>query len=203
LVLSLSTLLVAILAQLILVFGYSATTKVRSRAAQRAFAESLRPLRLIPEPLLRPVAAVVSSAEAAVAACLGWSALGLAGLGLAGLGRAGPELAGLAGLALATVLLAVLTGGIAVAVRGRTGARCACFGRTERPLGVRHLVRNGILLSAAVAGLLLLLFSGAPPADPPGALLGAGLGAVSALLVTRLDDLVELFAPPSHTHFGR
>jgi hypothetical protein len=163
------------------VFAVSAASKVRSAGGQRAFAESLRPLGLLPGRLLAPTALAVTGAEIAV----------VVGLSCAPVVRPVAS----AAFAVATVLLGVLTSGIALALRRGSSAPCACFGASSRPLSRRHLVRNGVLMliAAGGAGLAAVL----PPASPePPSLVLAGLvGAVVALLLIRFDDLVELFAP--------
>ncbi|MEU5725858.1 hypothetical protein ABZ783_29080 [Micromonospora sp. NPDC047738] len=41
--------------------------------------------------------------------------------------------------------------------------RCACFGATERPLGRRHVVRNGLLLASVAAALVAVALGAAYP----------------------------------------
>ncbi|WP_143193908.1 hypothetical protein [Micromonospora sp. CB01531] len=61
---------------------------MRSRAAQRAFADSLRPVPLLPTRLVAPAALAVTAAEAGIVLGLGWSvAAVVAGWATA---RAGP-----------------------------------------------------------------------------------------------------------------
>ncbi|MGH3758720.1 MauE/DoxX family redox-associated membrane protein [Actinophytocola sp.] len=185
-----SYLLIGLLAVPTVVFGLSAWSKL---VAQRAFAASLRPLRMMPQRLIRPVAVVVTAAELAVAVGLGWTIL--AGIGLA---PAGPAV-GLVSLIMAGVLLAVLTVGIALALRRGARATCACFGATARPLGGRHLVRNGFLIAVVLAGLVVRALTGDGTAEFAGAVVGLAGGALGALILVRLDDLVELFAPTRPT----
>ncbi|WP_131736347.1 MauE/DoxX family redox-associated membrane protein [Actinomadura roseirufa] len=93
------------------------------------------------------------------------------------------------GLGLAAVLLVAftLTIGRVVADRGPV-VRCRCFGAASAPLGVRHLARNSLLLTAAAVGLVT------PGATPPvaGAAVAAVAGAVGAILLVSFDDLVDL-----------
>jgi hypothetical protein len=98
-------------------------------------------------------------------------------------------------LALTGGLLAVFTAGVALAVRRGTGARCACFGAAEQPLGARHLVRNGLLLAAVGVAALGIAVASAQPLGPAGTAMAVSAGAVGALLLIRLDDLVDLFMP--------
>ncbi|MFI6485654.1 MauE/DoxX family redox-associated membrane protein [Nonomuraea sp. NPDC050663] len=73
---------------------------------------------------------------------------------------------------------------------------CPCFGVSARPLGRRHVVRNGLLIVLALAGL-----ASGDPAGPgaegwPVAVLAGGCAAV---LLIFFDDLVELFLPVSRS----
>ena len=154
-------------------------------AAWRDFAESLRRLGLLPGRLVGVTAVAVVAAEVTV--LLGLSA---AVAGVLDLVPAGPVVR-FGGLVVAAALLGVLTVGIALALRRGTSAPCACFGASTRPLGGRHLVRNTLLLLVTAGAL------GTPagPVAPAGVLLGVAAGALVAVLLVRLDDLVELFAP--------
>ena len=83
--------------------------------------------------------------------------------------------------------------GVAVAVRRGVTAPCACFGSGSRaPLGGVHLARNAYLLAVLVTGVA----SAGLQRWQPGlasAGLAASAGGVSALLLTRLDDVAALF----------
>ena len=96
-------------------------------------------------------------------------------------------------LAGAAALMAVLTAGVAVAVRRGVTAPCACFGSSGRaPLGGVHLARNAYLLVVLVTGVA----SAGLQRWQPGlaaAVLAASAGGVPALLLTRLDDVAALF----------
>ncbi|GHJ55702.1 hypothetical protein Nm8I071_50090 [Nonomuraea sp. TT08I-71] len=171
------------------VFAASAWSKLRSRAAQRAFAESLRPLPLLPGRLVGPVAAVVTVAEAAIVLGLGWSVVAALA------GRAGARAGATFALLATGLLLAVLTTGVVLAVRRRTGVRCACFGAAERPLGRRHVVRNGLLLAGAAVALVDVVVGPAHRPAPAGAAVALLAGVLGAAVLMRLDDLVDLFLP--------
>lgn len=174
-------LVVGAVALLCVVFVVSATSKLRDG---RAFTASLRDLRLLPSRWVRSVAATVTVGEVVVAG-------GLAGTGILLVARSAGHALTVAVLALAGLLMLVLTTGIALALRRGTGGRCACFGATERPLGRRHLVRNGVLLFAVVLGLAGL--GDGHPVQVAGALIAAGAGALGAVVLIQLDDIVELF----------
>ena len=169
------------------VFSASAWSKVRSAAAQRAFAASLRPL--LPNGTSAAVAVAVTVAEVGVALGLCVTVVAV----LADLPGARPL--GIASMLLAGVLCAALAIGVAVGIRRQLGLRCACFGTSERALSGRHVVRNAMLFAAAVAGLATVAAGPTGPVTAGGALLGLFSGTVVALILVRLDDLVDLFAP--------
>ncbi|MQY08404.1 MauE/DoxX family redox-associated membrane protein [Actinomadura macrotermitis] len=161
------------------VFAVSAASKLPVPAFGRAgafddFAWSLRRLRLVPPQRAKAVAAVVVAAEAAAAVLL--------------------CLPSAAGPVAAAALLSVLSAGIAVSLARGDRVPCRCFGASEAPLGAAHLIRNGLLLAAAVtatAGRLAGPVHLGHPAGVTVALAGAALGLVLVLL---FDDLTSLFA---------
>jgi len=171
------------------VFAASGGSKVRSRAAQRAFADSLRPLPLLPGRLVAPVAVLVTAVELALVLGIGWSVVAAA----AGwpVVRAGAAVV----LVVTALLLTVLTIGVVLAVRRGTGASCACFGATQQPLGWRHVVRNSVLLALTAVALVTVLAARPRPLPLPGVLIALVAGATGALILIRLDDLVDLFLP--------
>lgn len=173
---------VGLLTLLSLVFAVSVTGKLRD---QRSFADSLR--TLLPERWVGAVATSVTAAEALLAVGLGWVLVGQFGPGSGWPGWLPP--------AAAVAFLAVLTVGVASAIRRGTGTRCACFGSSTRLLSGRHLVRNGVLLGAATVALALSVGSPGPPVEPAAGLVGAAAGVVLAVVVVRLDDLIDLFQP--------
>jgi hypothetical protein len=141
------------------------------------------------------VAAALAAAEAVVAGLCA-TALTMTFLSrpgaLAGPALTGPALTG-AALASAAALTAVLTAGVAVAVRRGVAAPCACFGsRGRASLSGVHLTRNACLLAVLMAGAAGAGIELSPP-GPAAAALAAVAGGVSALLLTRLDDLAALF----------
>jgi hypothetical protein len=183
-------LVIAALMIAVVTYGMSATAKLRNGQAYRAFRAGLAATALVSRPLTGLVAAVLSAAEVAVAA------LCVAALVMTFLSRPGapadPALTGTA-LAGAAALTTVLTAGVAVAVRRGVAAPCACFGSGSRsPLSGVHLARNAFLLAVLVAGAASLGLEPATP-SPAAAALAAAAGGVSALLLTRLDDLTALF----------
>jgi hypothetical protein len=91
------------------------------------------------------------------------------------------------------VLLAAFTTGIAIVLRRGTRAGCRCFGATERPYGPHHLVRNGLLIAAALGGAL----TAGQPTDLPAALIAIAAGVIAALVLVTFDELLDLFATPA------
>ncbi|WET76527.1 MauE/DoxX family redox-associated membrane protein [Amycolatopsis sp. QT-25] len=167
-------------ALLAVVFGTSVITRTRSSATRRAFVASLRQWRVLPEPLVVPVAFVVTAAECVVVLCLMFTTATSA------MGRSG--VVGTIALTGSVVLLTGFTGGMALSMRRGTGGSCRCFGDEERPLRLRHLIRNGVLIVVALAGLVGT--SGMSSGD---GLLAAGVGALGGLVAVHLDNLVDLF----------
>ncbi|WP_213457070.1 MauE/DoxX family redox-associated membrane protein [Rhizomonospora bruguierae] len=184
---------VGLLATLWWVFAASALSKVRGGGAMRAFADSLRPLPLLPGRLVEPVAVLVTAAEVALVVGTAWSVVAVA----AGWSAARPGASAV--LVLTGLLLAVLTTGVVLAVRRGTGARCACFGAAERPLGRRHVVRNTILLAATATALATVAAAPAGALQLAGLLVAVAAGSIAALILIRLDDLVDLFLPTTTT----
>jgi hypothetical protein len=147
----------------------AAGSKLRNRASFAEFAMSLRPLGLPSS-----VAALTVFAEATIPALLLTT-------------RTAPV-----GLVAAAVLFTGLTMVPAMALRRGLHLACRCFGPARRPLTVRHVVRNAVLLTVAVTGLTAAT-GGAVPAA--GAVVAVGAGFVGALLLIVFDDLVDLVVP--------
>jgi Methylamine utilisation protein MauE len=179
-------LVTAALMTAVVTYGMSAVAKLRNGPAYRAFRAGLAATALVSRPLTGLIAAVLAAAEAALAALC---AAALIMTFLAGQGAlAGPALAG------AATLTAVLTAGVAVAVRRGVTAPCACFGSGSRSaLSGVHLARNAFLLVILVAGAAASAGLEPRPPGPAAATLAAAAGGVTALLLTRLDDLTALF----------
>ncbi len=159
--------------------------KLRGRAAFREFAATTRVLLIASSPVsrishatARVVGGAVVAAEASVVLLLLVPGAGRIGLGLA------------------MVLMAAFGHGIAAAIRRGVRTSCRCFGASSTPLGARHLVRNAALFLVAATGLLI---GPVGDADLAGLVVAGGAAAVLALLVVRLDDLVDLFTPQLST----
>jgi hypothetical protein len=180
---------VAVLCLVGYVFAVSAAMKLRSRRAYSSFSDGLRKTGLVPERLLPSTAAVLCSAEAAIAAGV------LTAAALTAVAGSGAVPLAESVLIAASWLTGVLTAGVAAVIRRGTQTRCACFGAaSSRPLGRAHLVRNLSLLAVVCVGLATVPLTQPRPilAD---ALLAAAVSGVAALLFIRWDDLADLLAP--------
>ncbi|GEA85137.1 MauE/DoxX family redox-associated membrane protein [Cellulomonas gelida] len=162
---------------LVLVFLASSTGKLR-REAFGEFRASVRAARLLPEAAVSPALTTVVAAELAAAVLLV----------VPPTVRFGAVLAG--GLLAGFVVV------ILASARRRTGLACRCFGGDGAVLGLRHVARNVVLLAACAVVVLV------PPSLParvePGVLAFVAAG-VLAVLAIRLDDLLDLAAPPART----
>ena len=98
------------------------------------------------------------------------------------------------GFALAIVMLGAFV--IAIALRIRRGApsRCRCFGSSDVPLGLGHIVRNAALIAVALAGLGGATVRPEISLAPAGTLLSVATGLVFATLFIRFEDLVDVFS---------
>ncbi|GIJ59601.1 methylamine utilization protein MauE [Virgisporangium aurantiacum] len=161
------------------VFLFSAWGKRPGAGRFRQFSDSLAAMRVLPTRFVRPVATVVVGAETAVVLLL--------------LPQPLRPLA-VAGFALAIVLLLGFAVSIGLVLRRGVQASCRCFGGSgAAPFRRHHIVRNLVLVTAAGAGLVAALAE--PAITWEAVALGGGPAVVLALLTTRLDDVVELFAP--------
>jgi hypothetical protein len=161
------------------VFLVSAWGKRPGSGRFRQFSDSLAAMRLLPARAVVPVAGIVVAAETAVVVLL------------LPLPLRPPAVAG---FALAIVLLLGFAVSIGMVLRRGVQASCRCFGGSgAAPFRPHHIVRNLVLVAAAVAGLVAAVAG--PALTWPAVVLGGVPGAIVALVVTRLDDVVDLFAP--------
>lgn len=158
------------------VLATAAAGKLRGRRAYREYTLSLFAVG-VPRRLVAPVAAAVAAGEVLAAALLPWPATGAAGA------------------AVATAVLAVLTVGVARAVRRGTTATCRCFGASGGRLGPVHVVRNITLTMCAVGACVTALVAGA--GTPPASSLApaAALGLAGAVLLIFLDGVAGVLRP--------
>lgn len=157
---------------LAVVFGVSAVGKLRDRAA---FAGSLRALRLLSPRMVQPVAWLVPLGEGVVGLAL------LASL-------TGTRWVGWSANAAAFALLGVFTLTIINVLARGVQVRCNCFGRQGTNMNPHHVVRNLCLMAVATVGFL-----GSGSETPPSeAVLALGMGIVAGVLVTAMDDIMDL-----------
>lgn len=189
-------LLIAVLTTVTCVYGRSAMTKLSGRRPYRSYRDGLGDTALVPARLLPAAAAALAGGETAVAAGLMVATILTAGA------LPGAVTVTAAGLGGAALLAGILVTGVAVIMHRGTRARCACFGAaSSRPLGGSHLSRNLSLLAVIVVGLTGNEIAHGRPA-PPAVAVAAVAGAVTGLLLIRLDDLITVFTPVSRGSAG-
>lgn len=91
------------------------------------------------------------------------------------------------GLALAATVLAMFTAALAIGIANGRRVACRCFGNDGEMVGRAHLLRNGVLMLAAGAGMLAATDASPPASSRDIVLIGAGL--VAGWLCTRWDDM--------------
>ncbi|MEV7230789.1 MauE/DoxX family redox-associated membrane protein [Polymorphospora sp. NPDC051019] len=156
------------------VFAVAVAGKLRGPNAFADFVRSIRGMGVLPPALARPAATAVVVAELTIVLAI----------------AAPARTAGVLGFGLAAALLAAFTTGIATMLARGNRKPCRCFGRSETPLGARHVGRNIALVAVALVGLLASL-SGTPV--EPGLAVTVGVtAAVVGGLVVMLDDIITL-----------
>jgi hypothetical protein len=184
-------LVVSVLGGTCCVYLTSAVAKLRSRSAYLSFRMGLAETKLVQPRLLPASAAFLAGCEALVSVSTAVAIVLVA----AGWGGAATACAATLGLAIAVT--GALVAGIAVILRRGTKARCACFGAVSgRLLGGPQLARNSVLLAATTTALICSCDIHGQ-ASVGGAVVATMAGAVTGLLLIRLDDIVELFSPIS------
>jgi hypothetical protein len=181
-----NNLVLAALAAATVVYATAVVGKL-SPPAYRQFRAGLAKTTLAPDRLLRPLALTLTCCEAVVAS-LSFVALMTTALAAA-------PIVSVVALAAATLLTAALAAGVGLVLRRGVQAPCACFGAAAgRNLTAVHLVRNGVLLAFVAAGTVGTQ-AGLGRSGPAQAAVAAVAGAAAGLILTRIDDLAELFAP--------
>jgi hypothetical protein len=159
---------------LLTVFSLALAGKTSSRSAWNEFVESIRAMAVIDRARAPMAAAATAAAEAGVIV-----------LALIPLRRAGS-----AAFLLAAGLLGCLTVAVTMVVRRGAAVPCRCFGASQTPLGVPHVVRNLILVATALLGLAGSLVNG--HFDVALCAVVAVFGTLLGLVMARWDDLVSL-----------
>ncbi|MGR6322068.1 MauE/DoxX family redox-associated membrane protein [Micromonospora soli] len=159
------------------VFVVAAFNKASGKTAWLSFVQSLHQLRQVPASLVRPVAVAAVTTETTVALLL----------------LVPVRAVGAAGFAVAAGLLLAFTVVIGLAVSRGNRAPCRCFGASRVPLGMPHVIRNLVLILAAVLGLIGALSEGT--AEVPYALLAGTGGLILGILITAAEDIVALVKP--------
>lgn len=93
----------------------------------------------------------------------------------------------------ALLLLAALSAALTRAIVRDTSQPCHCFGSTDEPVGIRHLVRNGVL--AVVAGFALHGSTVPTTLSLPDLLAAALPGMALTAVVTYWDELADAIYP--------
>jgi hypothetical protein len=170
-------------------FVVSTVSKVRSRTSLSEFLRSTASMlhafpsaRSAGRAVTRSLGFAVIAAEAATSVLVVVPATRVAGFGAA------------------CVLLLGFSTGIAVTLRSGASVTCRCFGASPGPLAGRHLVRNCLLMTAAAGGLAAGVVGRQGPATPAGLAVTVPTAMVVALLVARLDDLIDLLRPSAAFH---
>lgn len=158
------------------VFAVSALSKLRTRAAYRAFAVWLADLPIVTARGRAAAAPILVSTEVTIVTLVALPWL--------------PQ----AGLLLAVAVLAAFAMGTVAVIRRGAREPCQCFGASAAPLGIRHVLRDIVLCVVAGAGAAGA--AGHLPARPAGIALSLLAGAVCAALVVFLDDIAAILTSP-------
>jgi hypothetical protein len=175
-----SYVIVASRAFLFVVMMFAVVGKLSSGEAWRSFVASLAAFGVLRPAGWSAVAVLIALAEMAVVVLLV------------------PHSGAVYGLALGTALI----GGFSLAVVAARAAgreiRCRCFGSDGGPMGRPQLVRNAILLTVALLGLLALA-TGQPdrPAAGPASAVAA-VATLAAIGVTYRDEVAILLRRDRH-----
>lgn len=161
-------------ALLVVVLGLAFAGKISSRAAFRGFTDTLTALPWPRHRGYQVLAITIIAAEGASVVLI-----------------AVPVTA-LTGLVLATVLLVGFTVVPALALRRRVELTCRCFGLREAKIGPSHVLRNGLVLCAALAGLTASLAARAGAAQ---SLVAIGIGMVAGIVFVGWDELAYVLRP--------
>jgi hypothetical protein len=159
------------------VFAVACLSKIRSRADWQAFRRAIASLTDASPRLAGLLASGVAFSEALIV-CILLSPEGAA--------------VGFVGAAALASAFSVL---LLRAIRRGGDVSCACFGRRASQVGVRHVFRNGLIATAAVAGLAASLAGDVDAGSPPIIVtaLAVLVGCMVALPLVLIDDVLYLF----------
>ncbi|MGW6740121.1 MauE/DoxX family redox-associated membrane protein [Streptomyces sp. NPDC055025] len=175
------------------VFLAAALSKSRNRYSFLEFVGSIKDLNILPRSRARAMAMTALGVEFTVPVLLAFSLLPVGPL------REEAPVLRTGALALSLGLLLVFSSVVAHALRSGTQTPCKCFGGRGAVLGVRHIVRNLLLSTIAIVGMLGNLLAGESAEAVFGKLLAAATGIVLASFFVLFDDIVELFIPTRST----
>jgi len=163
---------------LALIFVIACISKVQNIKSYRAFRESLDDIGLSSVLAIRALSLAIPAAEAAVALLILMNRTSVWGL------------------VASAALLVSFTGGVGVAkARGRT-VRCRCFGESSASTEAQHILRNAVLITTSIAGVLTGLAS-AGHTTRAMVILAIGIGVIGAALFLRWDELAFLLRSSS------
>ncbi|GAA1011101.1 methylamine utilization protein MauE [Acrocarpospora pleiomorpha] len=94
--------------------------------------------------------------------------------------------------ALSAALCVVFNLAITTVIHRGSSVTCNCFGRQASEFSARHIVRNTLLVAAAIVGMLSADVGVGSWTTETGITIVAGL--ILSLLVILMDDLADLFA---------
>lgn len=169
----------------VVVFVSAVLGKARSGGAWKEFTESVNELGLLPRRAARGVAGAVLVIEVAVVVLL----VTPGGV--------------LYGYACALGALLAFTAAVGAARSGGRRVRCRCFGGRGETVDASYFARNGVLIGAALLGVVTTVVARSSwPPSPAGAILAGGTGALVALGVVFWNDVRYLVAGPDRVSSG-
>jgi hypothetical protein len=165
------------------VFLLAVVGKLRGRAELTAFTESLGSFGLRSARLRSALATAVITVEAVTVVLLAVT----------------PRL----GLGLAAAMLVAFTAAVVATKATGREVRCRCFGADGGLMGRPHLIRNGVLVVIAVAGLAAVTSATTPHLGLLAATVSAAV--LGAVALAHWDDLrfalgTRQSAQPAHNH---
>ncbi|MFD8529689.1 MauE/DoxX family redox-associated membrane protein [Streptosporangium canum] len=143
------------------------------------FVESIKALDFIPRRLVALTAVLIAAIESILFLMTATAPLG-------------DRRTTMAAFALSAMLFTVFGIVITISLSRGLAVRCHCFGRARAAFSVRHVVRNGILVVIALAGLATSASTGM--VGVPETVISIASGLFCAIFLIAMDDVSELFA---------